>query len=240
MSEPAKHAKPKRRATQVTAVDARSSTPARVMQGPDAPGEPGSVELEQDQIPLDVLPLTPERWPDLEALFGAKGCSEARGCWCMFYRVAKGLPRLEGESTPQASRRALKALTDAGTPPGLIGYRGGVPVGWVSLGPRQDFERLKRSTIRKAIDDRPVRSIVCFVVPSAYRREGVAAGMLDGAIRYARSQGVATLEAYPIDLDETPGSGGLWFGVATTFARAGFEEVARRRQGRPIMRLRLV
>ena len=35
---------------------------------------------------LTVLPLTPERWLDLEAVFQAKGCSIARSCWCMAYR----------------------------------------------------------------------------------------------------------------------------------------------------------
>jgi len=37
---------------------------------------------------LVVRPLTPERWGDLEALFNARGCSVARGCWCMYYRVS--------------------------------------------------------------------------------------------------------------------------------------------------------
>ena len=35
---------------------------------------------------ITVRPLTPELWPDFEAVFNAKGCSVARGCWCMFYR----------------------------------------------------------------------------------------------------------------------------------------------------------
>jgi len=35
---------------------------------------------------LVVHPLTPARWPDLEAVFNARGCSVARGCWCMYYR----------------------------------------------------------------------------------------------------------------------------------------------------------
>ena len=35
---------------------------------------------------LSFEPLTPARWPDLEAVFGAKGCSIARQCWCMSYR----------------------------------------------------------------------------------------------------------------------------------------------------------
>ena len=58
-----------------------------------------------------VLPLTPERWPDLEAIFNAKGCSVARGCWCMYYRrsgTRGSLPR--GTTRAQANRAELKAL----------------------------------------------------------------------------------------------------------------------------------
>ena len=33
---------------------------------------------------LRIEPLTPERWPDVEALFGRGGASY--GCWCMFFR----------------------------------------------------------------------------------------------------------------------------------------------------------
>jgi hypothetical protein len=32
-------------------------------------------------VKLTVAPLTPDRWPDLEAIFNARGCSVARGCW---------------------------------------------------------------------------------------------------------------------------------------------------------------
>ncbi|MGH8138007.1 MAG: hypothetical protein ACREVV_07405 [Steroidobacteraceae bacterium] len=37
---------------------------------------------------LTVVPVTPDRWCDLEAVFNAKGCSVARGCWCMAYRLS--------------------------------------------------------------------------------------------------------------------------------------------------------
>ena len=37
---------------------------------------------------LVVHPLSEERWGDLETVFNARGCSVARGCWCMYYRVS--------------------------------------------------------------------------------------------------------------------------------------------------------
>ncbi len=188
---------------------------------------------------LTVRPLTRERWPDLEALFNAKGCSVARGCWCMYYRRsgARG-PLPAGTTRAQANRAELKALLGSGEPPGLIGYRGKVPVGWVSLGPRDDYAKLRRSSVMKAVDDRPVWSIVCFVVPSRYRGQGVARALLDGAIAYAGKRGVALLEAYPVDKPSRSDDDAMWFGAKSMYDAAGFEEVARRKPTRPIVRIR--
>ncbi|TMH74393.1 MAG: GNAT family N-acetyltransferase [Betaproteobacteria bacterium] len=188
---------------------------------------------------LTVHPLTPERWPDLEALFNARGCSVARSCWCMYYRRSgpRG-PLPAGTTRAQANRAELKALLRSREPPGLIGYRGKVPVGWVSLGPRDDYAKLRRSPVMKAVDERPVWSIVCFVVPSQYRGQGVARALLDGAIAYARKRGVALLEAYPVDKPRRSADDSMWFGAKSMYDAAGFEEVARRKPNRPIVRIR--
>jgi predicted GNAT family acetyltransferase len=91
----------------------------------------------------------------------------------------------------------------------------------------------------KAVDDKPVWSIICFVVPSAERGQGIARGLLDGAIAFAKKRKVKLLEAYPIETtaEATPMS--LWFGTASMFAKAGFTEAARRKPTRPVMRLAL-
>ena len=189
---------------------------------------------------LTVAALTPERWPDLEAIFDARGCSVARGCWCMYYRQSgAAAPPRPGMSRAGANRAALKALVDAGRPPGLVGYRGKEPVGWVSLGPREEYAKLRRSPVMKAVDDRTVWSIVCFVVPSACRGQGVATALLDGAIAYARKRGVRLLEAYPVDKSRRSADDSMWFGAKSMYDHAGFSEVARRKPHRPVMRLEL-
>ena len=187
---------------------------------------------------LTVRPLTRERWRDLEAVFNAKGCSVARGCWCMYYRRSGSRgPLRAGTTRAQANRAELKALLGSGEPPGLIGYRGKVPVGWVSLGPRDDYAKLRRSPVMKAVDERPVWSIVCFVVPAQFRGRGVARALLDGAIAYARKRGVALLEAYPVDKPGRSNDDSMWFGAKSMYDAAGFEEVARRKPNRPIVRI---
>ena len=51
----------------------------------------------------------------------------------------------------------------------------------------------------KAVDEQPVWSVVCFVVPAEYRRQGVAQALLTGAVAYAKKQGATLVEAYPVD-----------------------------------------
>lgn len=188
-----------------------------------------------------VHPLTPDRWDDLEAIFNAKGCSIARGCWCMYYRRSgKSADLQAGETQSTRNRSDLMALAASDQPPGLIGYQDGVPIGWISLGPRQDFAKLARSPVMKPIDELPVWSIVCFVVPSEYRKQGVARALLAGAVEYARQRGVRLLEAYPVDKAEPSAGESSWFGSKAMYDAAGFEEVARRKPARPMVRLQLV
>ena len=189
---------------------------------------------------LDVAPLTLNRWHDVEAIFNARGCSVARGCWCMYYRVSGAEPAPPpGKRMSQQRKAELRRLARHDPPPGLIGYRDGEPVGWVSLGPREDFAKLRRSPVMKAVDDQPVWSIICFVVPGEHRGQGVARALLDGAIDYARSRGVEMLEAYPVDAAGPVRDDSLWFGGKSMYDQAGFIEVARRKPTRPVVRLAL-
>ncbi|MBV8210096.1 MAG: GNAT family N-acetyltransferase [Burkholderiaceae bacterium] len=216
---------------------ARTAQPKR-SRSPDKRSKPEAVPT-TGASRIDIRALTPSRWPDLEAIFRARGCSVARGCWCMFYRVSGAHILPPGVTLAQARRSELKALVDRGRPPGLIGYRGRTPVGWVSIGPREDYARLRRSPVMKAVDAVPVWSIVCFVVPAEHRGQGLARQLLAGAIDYAARRGATVVEAYPVDkpghcADET-----MWFGAKSMFDAAGFREVARRKATRPIMRLRI-
>ncbi len=182
---------------------------------------------------FEVHPLTRERWPDLVELFGRPGASIARGCWCMYYRKTGGG---SGVGPGEANRKAMRSLVGRGVIPGLIGYEDGRPVGWISLGPRDDYAKLRRSPVMKAVDDKPVWSIICFFVDKGSRGQGVSEALLRAGIEYARSKGATMLEAYPVDKDERTHADFLWFGAKRMFDRAGFKEVARRKPTRPVVR----
>ena len=149
-------------------------------------------------------------------------------------------PSPPGLTNAQANRAELKALVDAGNPPGLIGYRGKVPIGWVSIGPREEFARLKNSPVMRAVDAQPVWSVICFVVPSEYRGQGVAQALLRGAIAFAKQQGATLVEAYPVDKPARSKDDYMWFGAKSMYDKAGFHEVARRKPQRPVVRLKSV
>jgi len=189
---------------------------------------------------LTIVPLTSERLDDLAALFGQGG--DPKWCWCAYFRV-RG--RSFSNSTAVENRSLLGELADRGPAPGLIAYRDGRTVGWVSLGPREDYERLAYSKTLAPLDDRPVWSIVCFVVGRLERGHGVAGALLEAAIDHARANGATTLEAYPADTggDRIP-SAKAYKGTLSMFERAGFTIVARRQLNRstpvrPIVRLEL-
>jgi GNAT superfamily N-acetyltransferase len=149
----------------------------------------------------------------------------------MFYRKTG-----TGTGVGLENRQAMKALVDGGTVPGLIGYEDGVPVAWVSLGPREDYAKLRRSPVMKPVDDLPVWSIVCFFVARNARGRGLSERMLRAAVDYARSCGARLVEAYPLDQDERGDPDSMFFGTKAMYDRAGFREVARRRPTRPVMR----
>ena len=133
---------------------------------------------------LACRPLTPDRWDDLERLFGPERGACA-GCWCMWFK----LPRPEWDAAGRAGRKAMfKALVEAGPPPGVLGYAGPVPVGWCAVEPREAYPKILRSRARAPVDDRPAFAITCFYVAPRWRRKGLMRPLIRGAFDLARAK----------------------------------------------------
>ena len=181
-----------------------------------------------------IHPATPDRWPEVERLFGANGACE--GCWCQWwkhrqaaYQARRGAP----------NKRAFKRSIEGGEVPGLLAYAGDEPVGWVAVEPRARYARLEKPRTLVAVDDRPVWSVTCFFVKRGWRGKGLMSALLAAAAAHARAHGAPALEGYPVDSKAEQGAAFVYPGVYSTFVRAGFTEVARKARTRPVVRLEL-
>ena len=179
---------------------------------------------------LTVRPLTLESWPALEDLFGRAGASN--GCWCMYWRIG---PRYR-DRPPAENKHDLRQLAGSGQPPGLLAFDGDLAVGWSELAPRADLQWLERSRHLGPVDELPVWSLPCFYVRRTHRGQGVMDALIEAAVPAAAAAGAPALEAYPVDTAVPAHTTNVFPGVASAFTRHGFQEVARRKPDRPVMR----
>ena len=187
---------------------------------------------------IRVLPVTEVPWEDVRTVFGTRG--DPATCWCQYFKVS---PEVWKEGDVPAFERALCEQAAAPDPgPGMLAYLGDVPVGWCAIEPRTSYSRILNSNIvkesREPLESGDVWSVTCFVVRVGYRRRGVGAALLDGAVEHAKAHGARVIEAYPVDprVKKTSASD-LYHGPLPTFEAAGFETVARPSETRALVQL---
>ena len=185
-----------------------------------------------------VRELTPERWPDLERLFGPRGA--CGGCWCMWWRLEKG--EKWGDLRGARAKRRFKRLVLVGKAHGALAYLGKEPVGWVSFERRTDLPRLDRAPSLRCEDASEVWSIPCFFVRRDHQGKGVATALLQAARALLKRRGARLAEGYPVKL--SPGGGLMpplfaYTGTLPMFERAGFAVATARPRGKQRVRKRL-
>ncbi|MBJ7289356.1 GNAT family N-acetyltransferase, partial [Williamsia sp.] len=166
----------------------------------------------------ETHPVTPDRFDDFADVINPN--RRATHCWCLSHRIQPA----EIEELGDGSReQAMRRLTEREHPPGVVAYRDGMPVGWCNIGPRAEIPRLVRSRLIRPIDDAPVWSIICVVVRSGHRKQGVTSRLIEGAVEFAASHGAPAVETYPVD---PPGRMDLtmaFVGTRSMFENVGFE-----------------
>jgi len=182
--------------------------------------------------PLDFHALEPDRWDDLEALFGARGA--CGGCWCMWWRITR---REFDENGSTGNRRAFKTLVEEGAAPGVLAYANDEAIGWCAVAPREDYGALQRSRVLRRLDEKPVWSLVCLFVLRRWRGRGIAHALVEAAARHVKARGGKLLEAYPTAPRgrRLPGVS-TFMGFPDLFEACGFEVCARPSPARVIMR----
>ncbi len=187
----------------------------------------------------DILPLTPERWPAFEDLFGRQGA--CYGCWCVHFRLPPAARRVNDR---EANKAFMKRRIEDGPPPGLLAFEGDRAVGWMQIGPRADvpeWNNKGRASAPLDVDaaDAAAWAISCFFLRSSARGKGLTHRLVEAGLDFARQNGARLVEACPIRRSKDSRSIGLFVGSVRVFEKAGFETVAERKEGRPLMRYAL-
>lgn len=190
---------------------------------------------------VSILPATGERFDDVE--HALTGGGDGAACRCQWWMLTNA--SYSATSREEKSRLLRDEVEGAPRPPGLIAYVDGEAAGWVRVGPRTLQPRLLRTReiIRgtdEPLEDEDVWAVSCFVVRKEYRRQGLTAKLLAGAVAAAWSAGARVVEAYPDDpaVGKKPANQ-LFRGLLPVFEAAGFQVVARPKPGRTLVALPL-
>jgi GNAT superfamily N-acetyltransferase len=186
------------------------------------------------ELNLTFKPLTPDRWDDLETLFGPERGGNA-GCWCLWWRVKKP----EWDKLGKEGRmKRFRTIVEEGDVPGIIAYVRKAPVGWCAIAPRTATPRL--STSRVAALTEPVTpadwAITCFYIAATHRRTGLMAALVEAALKHAKRHGARRVDACPVEPKRQLMWGEGFVGIASVFRKSGFTEVERRSETRILMR----
>ena len=171
---------------------------------------------------FSVRELGPGTWPDFVRIV-EKHNGVWGGCWCVTFHHPTGKKNRNCGGEQGAQEEAGHGRPDPQRPgvrrrPG----RGLVPVRTPCRDTGAD-ERLREAGPRPARQED-----TCFFVDRVGRKDGVAKAAPAGALRIIASEGVGTVDGYPISTHGKPyGSSFLWRGTESMFEEAGFHRINR-------------
>jgi GNAT superfamily N-acetyltransferase len=174
---------------------------------------------EEVKTSFNVKPLNKSTWPDFARLVerhnGVWG-----GCWCLAFHPNN----LEKGKSPEGNRALKEKLVKTGHAHAALVFDGDVAVGWCQYGTPNELPNIYH---RKEYEEDLVKSadyrLTCFFIDKAYRRKGVSAIALQGALELIAEAGGGVVEGYPQDTKGQKTSASfLYNGTRSLFEQAGF------------------
>jgi ribosomal protein S18 acetylase RimI-like enzyme len=177
---------------------------------------------------LEIRPLTPAHVDDVRTIAASTFGGQ---CWDLWWRYTNAQRKDAGivggskEQNIRRRREILERLSRRRHAPVLVAYADKEPVGFVSLGPRSDYDELRRGKTTQPVDDVPAWVIPCITVRKTSRGRGVALALLRAAIEYAGKHGAPAVEGYPRPDERRFSDGAVFMGTESLFKRAGFRKI---------------
>jgi GNAT superfamily N-acetyltransferase len=167
----------------------------------------------------EIKPLGPGTW-DAFADLAERHNGVWGGCWCTWFHTMHA----EKGHTAEGNRALKERLVNEGRAHAALVFDGDVAVGWCEYGTPGELPNIyHRKEYEAGLDRWPDYRLTCFFVDKRYRRSGVAAVALRGALDLIAQAGGGVVEAYPHDTaGQRVSASFLYNGTRSLFERAGF------------------
>jgi GNAT superfamily N-acetyltransferase len=166
-----------------------------------------------------IRPLAVATWPAFVHL-AEKHNGVWGGCWCTWFH-----PACADKGAGAAGNRAYKErLVREGKAHAALVFEGEVAVAWCEFGSPDELPNIYHlKEYNAGLDRAPDYRLTCFFVDTDYRRKGVAAVALRGALDLIAKSGGGLVEGYPQDTQGKRTSGSfLYNGTRSLYEKAGF------------------
>ena len=181
-----------------------------------------------------IEPLGPQTW-DAFADLAERHNGVWGGCWCTYFHLFPDPP----ERREIGHRELKRRLVAEGRAHAALVFDGDEAVAWAEYGPVEELQNIHhRKEWEKGLVDMPDFRITCLFVDRRYRRAGMAAVAVRGALELIAAAGGGLVESYPHDLppEKKTSSSFLYNATRTMYERLGFTYERPKGKGNCVMR----
>jgi GNAT superfamily N-acetyltransferase len=167
-----------------------------------------------------IRPLDADTW-DAYAGLAERHNGVWGGCWCVWFHLYPDPP----ERRQLGNREFKHQLVEQGRAHAAIVFDADEAIAWAQYGPVAEVANIHhRKQWEREVVTPPDYRITCLFVDRRYRRQGIAAVAVKGALALIAAAGGGLVESYPHDLppDKKTSSSFLYNATRTMYEQLGF------------------
>ena len=184
-----------------------------------------------------IEPLTPDTWEAFADL-AERHNGVWGGCWCTWFHSFPDPP----ERKQLGNREFKRQLVLSGRTHAALVRDGDLAIAWAQFGPVPELNNIHhRKEWEQGVVRMPDYRITCLFVDRRYRRQGIAAVAVRGALALIASEGGGLVESYPHDLppDKKTSASFLYNATRTMYEELGFAYQRPKGKGNCVMTMQV-